>query len=95
MNAKTQGGNTAADFMDKVPGILAGMEVDAKLFEEAGDPKKAATIRRDIAKLRRQYDAALAGQADRRAAADTHAHDMLRSLIAQLEQRLAAGGEHE
>ncbi|AKZ26575.1 hypothetical protein ACH51_09635 [Ralstonia solanacearum] len=68
---------------------LSRLERDAALLEAAGHPKKAALIRRDIARLRRQHECIKAGLADRRAAADARAGDMVCSMIAALEQRVA------
>ncbi len=74
---------------------LSTLERDAALLEAAGRPEKAAQIRRDVAKLRRKHDSIQAGLADRRAAADARAGDMVSSMIAALEQRVAGGGAHE
>ncbi|MDO3547173.1 hypothetical protein [Ralstonia pseudosolanacearum] len=69
---------------------LSTLERDAALLEAAGRPEKAAQIRRDVAKLRRKHDSIQAGLADRRAAADARVGDMVSSMIAALEQRVAS-----
>ncbi|WP_407122162.1 hypothetical protein [Bradyrhizobium sp. STM 3561] len=71
---------------------LSRLERDAALLEASGHPKKAAQIRREIARLRRQHECIHAGLADRRAAADARAGHMVCSMIAALEQRAAKEG---
>jgi hypothetical protein len=69
---------------------LNGMEADAKLLQDAGQPKQAAKIMRETAKLRRQYERALAGMAARRTAADARAGAMVSNTIAEIERNIAA-----
>lgn len=48
-----------ADFLAKVPAQLEQLQADAELLEKNGDQQGADKVRREVAKLRRQYEAAM------------------------------------